>query len=96
MFALNTSLDEDRVDLQYISIVRLRPTPDINSPTQKIVNSPLLNPLHRVVADSADDPLFAYDYEEMAASMVPFKEELLRVVLHPRNLTRLSGLGLVN
>jgi len=40
--------------------------------------------------------LFAYDYKEMVVRMKPLKGELLRAVMHPRNLNRLKGLGLVN
>ena len=39
--------------------------------------------------------LFAYDYPAMARQMDVLRAELLRVVMHPRNVARLQGLGLV-
>jgi hypothetical protein len=44
--------------------------------------------------DIAVPDLFAYDYPQMAANMAEMRRELLAVVMHPRNLSRLPSLGL--
>ena len=39
--------------------------------------------------------LFAYDYEAMRRANAPLREELLRVVMSPHNVSRLPSLGLL-
>jgi hypothetical protein len=36
--------------------------------------------------------LFAYDYEAMRDAMHPLRTELLRHVMHPRNVARIAGI----
>jgi hypothetical protein len=39
-----------------------------------------------------DSTIFNYDYEAMRDAMQPFRDELLRHVMHPRNVARIAGI----
>ena len=97
-FNIDTTPDAGPFSYQFLAVIRVRPTPDSSANTQRIINATYSHLFPKggghYPVFPVDANLFAYDYEEMAARMAPLKGELLRVVMHPQNLTRLSGLGL--
>jgi hypothetical protein len=51
---------------------------------------------HRLRLTAAEHAeLVRYDYAKMSAMMAPLRDELLRAVMHPRNLKRARELALV-